>query len=538
MFPLKSIILNPQKTRFLPRPLLPFLSLSLAMTVGSAKAQPINIDLRQKTVKRTQMPRFSVGSDRALIFLRDEHQRDLKTLQAAAKFSYLRCHGIFNEEMKIVSRNADGSLRFDWTNVDLFIDQLKAANLRPFVELGFMPEALASGTKTIFWWKGNVTPPKVQDEWAQLVQAFVRHEIARRGRSEVRKWYFEVWNEPNLSDFWTSGQDGYFQLYATSARALKAVDPQLRVGGPATAGMGWIPEFLAYCQKNSVPVDFVASHSYAATEGFLDANGKKGTTLVTNPETLVGEFTRARQDIGKSAFPKLPLFITEWGPSYSPADPIHDSYVCSPFILEKLRQCEGVVDGMSYWAFSDQFEEPGPRTDGPFHGGFGLMNTDGLRKPAFFAYQFSSSLYDAEIPVKAARVIATKQGSKVRVLLWDYSPPVADSPNNPFYTRVIPAIPRPSAVLSFSGLSKGTYRVRRVGTGQNRNDVYGAYLSLGKPVTPNSAHLTIDVLTKLKMASSGAPETLPDLVVDKTGKAEIQLPMRTNDVWLLSVEKK
>ena len=148
---------------------------------GTANSQKMNIDLHRTTVRRSLMPQFSVGSDRAMIFLRDEHQRDLKALQATAKFRYLRCHGIFNEEMKIVTRRADGSLNFDWTNVDRFIDQLQAVKLRPFVECGFIPTALASGNKTIFYWKGNVTPPKKQEEWAQLIQAFTKHEIEKRG---------------------------------------------------------------------------------------------------------------------------------------------------------------------------------------------------------------------------------------------------------------------------------------------------------------------------------------------------------------------
>jgi xylan 1,4-beta-xylosidase len=175
-----------------------------------------------------------------MIFLRDEHQRDLKVLQAVDRFRYLRCHGIFNEEMRIVTRSADGSLQYDWTNVDRFIDQLAAVKLRPFVECGFMPTALASGEKTIFWWKGNVTPPKSQQEWGAFIRAFANHEISKRGLQEVRQWYFEVWNEPNLDGFWTGGQSGYFELYTTTARALKKVDDHLRVGGPATVhhGMG------------------------------------------------------------------------------------------------------------------------------------------------------------------------------------------------------------------------------------------------------------------------------------------------------------
>jgi xylan 1,4-beta-xylosidase len=510
--------------------------LSLLLDVGMVWAQSVEVDLRRATVPRSQVPEFCVGSDRAMIFLRDEHQRDLKALQAAARFRYLRCHGIFNEEMQIVTREADGSLRFDWANVDRFIDQLHAVGLRPFVECGFMPEALASGPQTIFWWKGNVTPPKKQEEWGRFIAAFATHEISRRGLAEVREWYFEVWNEPNLEGFWTGGKDGYFTLYETTARALKRVDGQLRVGGPATAGMGWIPELLAHCKEHEVPIDFISSHSYSAMQGFLDEKGKGGTTLVTTPETLFREFTRAREDIKHSAFPDLQLFISEWGPSYSPRDPIHDSYVCAPFILEKLRQCEKVADGMSYWAFSDQFEEPGPPHE-PFNGGFGLMNFDGLRKPAFFAYDFLGQLYDAEVPVEAPRVIVTKRGSDVRALLWDYSPPKADAPNNPFYARDLPAAPEPDAVLRLAGLGEGTYAVSRVGTGWNRNDVYGAYLKMGKPAGKD-AHLPAEALATLRRASSGEAESMPDLVVGASGEGEVRLPMRTNDVWLVSLAKK
>ena len=506
-------------------------------TSSCVSGQTFQVDLSRKAVKRSQLPSFSVGSDRAKIFFRDEHQRDLKVLQDAVHFRYLRCHGIFNEEMNIVSRRADGTLTFDWTNVDNFINQLKAVKIRPFVECGFIPEQLASSTKTIFYWKGNVTPPKLQEEWAQLIEAFARHEISLRGLKEVRQWYFEVWNEPNLDGFWTGGQKGYFQLYETTARALKRVDSKLRVGGPSTAGMGWIPEMLSFCKANDVPIDFVSSHSYSATQGFLDEKGKGGgTMLVTDPRTLIGEFTRAREDIKRSAFPKLPLFITEWGPSYSPRDPIHDSYVCAPIIIEKLHECEKVVDGMSYWAFTDQFEEPGPPHE-PFHGGFGLLNVDGLKKPAFYAYKFLAELYPTEIPVDSKRIIATKKGTNLKILLWDYSPPKADSPNNPFYTRDLPAKPLPDAVVSLSGLVPGNYRVSRVGTGWHRNDVYDAYLAVGKP-QGRDANLPADDLNKLQTASSGELEVMPDIAVDDTGKGEIRLKLRTNDVWLLSLTRK
>lgn len=507
----------------------------LCSVIAPPEATPMKIDVTAKTVKRAESPLFSVGSDRAMIFLREEHQRDLMTLQKACGFKYLRCHGIFNEEMKTVVRNQDGSLSYDWTRVDAFIDQLAKAKLKPFVEFGFMPEPLASGTQTIFWWKGNVTPPKSHEEWADYITAFLRHQIAKRGLKEVRSWYFEVWNEPNLDGFWTGKLEGYYKLYESSARAVKAVDPQLRVGGPATAGMGWIPELLTYCRDNKVPLDFIASHSYAAYQGFLDEKGEGGgTVLATNPESLISEFSRAREDINKSAFPKIPLFITEWGPSYSPRDPIHDSYVCAPFILEKVRQCERVVDGISYWAFSDQFEEPGPPNE-PIHGGFGLMNVDGLKKPAFYAYSFLARLLPKEIPTGNDRLIVTKEGDSFRILAWDYSPPKQDVPNWPFYHRDIPAQDLAPLSFTLSGLEPGQYEVSQVGTGYMRNDVYGEYMKLGKP-KGDKAHLDALTLNKLRKASDGKAAKIK-AEVGPSGDLHISAPMRTNDTWLIEVKK-
>ncbi|MDR3688221.1 MAG: hypothetical protein P4L46_02495 [Fimbriimonas sp.] len=498
----------------------------------AASESSVTIDFRARTVRRSQLPFFSVGSDRAKIFLRREHQRDLMDLQSQVGFHYLRCHGIFNEEMKTVSRSPSGSLVFDWTNVDRYLDQLKEARLRPFVELGFMPEPIASGRQTIFWWNGNVTPPRSQTEWAELVTTFLRHEVRRYGLREIRKWYFEVWNEPNLTGFWTGGQSGYFDLYESTARAAKAVDSKLRVGGPSTAGMAWIPEFLSFCHRRELPVDFVSSHSYGSTEGFLDEHGHGHTMLDPNPDSLSAEFRRARKDIESSAFPKLPLFISEWGPSYSPRDDVHDSYFCAPFILEKLRNNEGIVDGMSYWAFSDQFEEPGPPNT-PFHGGFGLMNVNGLHKPGLLAYHLLSLLKGEEIPTQDRRVIVTRHGDDLNILHWDYTPFKQDAPDTPFYHRDLKPSPLQAFVLNLKGLAPGAYEVSQVGIGYGRNDLYGAYRQLGSP-----GDISANVLEQLRAATAGRPEPLPDLSVGNDGRAHLQLPMRTNDVWFLSIHHK
>ena len=323
--------------------------------------------------------RMSVGSDRAIIHLRPEHQRDLRFVRDTCGFEYMRFHGLLNEEMHLVKVGADGKISYDWTNVDKVYDLLRGLGIRPIVELGFMPEPLASGKQTIFWWRGNVTEPKSYDQWADFIEHLVRHLTERYGADEVRNWYFEVWNEPNLDGFWPAGQEAYFKLYEVTARAIKKVDPAYRVGGPATAGFGWIKETLDYCAQNDVPIDFIATHAYGAMEGFLDEQGKGHTMLAPNADSVIDGLPHVLEAIRNSKCPNLPVLVTEWGPSYSPRDPVHDSYFCAAWILHRLRRLPAGVQAMSYWTFSDQFEEAGI-PDKPFHGGFGLLTMQGLPK--------------------------------------------------------------------------------------------------------------------------------------------------------------
>ena len=175
-----------------------------------------------------------------------------------------------------------------------------------------MPNAVASGSKTIFWWRGNVTPPRDYAQWERLVEALTRHWTERYGKQEVASWYFEVWNEPNLDGFWAGTQDEYFKLYAHAARAIKRVDPSYRVGGPATAGAAWIPEMIAYADKNRVPLDFVSTHSYGVGEGYLDEFGTRGTVLSTDDMAAASDVLKNRREIAASTMPKLELHYTEW----------------------------------------------------------------------------------------------------------------------------------------------------------------------------------------------------------------------------------
>jgi xylan 1,4-beta-xylosidase len=501
-------------------------------------ARQINVDENQVKGPLNTAFRFSIGSDRAIIHLRPEHQRDLRFVRETCGFQYMRFHGLLNEEMKVVKLGENGEMTYDWTNIDRVYDFLvRDLKIRPIVELGFMPEPLASGTQSIFWWKGNVTPPKSYDQWAALIERLTRHLTQRYGADEVRNWYFEVWNEPNLRGFWPPGQAEYFKLYECTARAIKRVDPAYRVGGPATAGFGWIKETLGYCAQHDVPIDFIASHSYGATEGFLDENGKGHTMLAPSSDSVIDGFPRVLAAVHESKWPNLPVLVTEWGPSYSSRDPVHDSYFCAAWILHRLRRLPEGVICMSYWTFSDQFEESGiPST--PFHGGFGLLTTQGLPKPAYFAYRFLNELGDTELVCNDANVWACRDHrGGVQVLLWDYSHPKQDRPNSEFFARDWPTKPTAPLILNIANIVPGDHAVKITRVGYRHNDVYTAYVDLGSPHgTPHKPNLlSEDLLAKLRLVCDGAP-VVRKVTVAKNKNLSLDLPLNENDVYFVSIE--
>jgi len=501
--------------------------------IGAASAsdwrpRQITVDLARAERPLDRFFDLSIGADYPGTLIRPDSQAQLKTAVDELGFRYIRFHAIFHDVLGTV-RVVDGRAVYDWKKIDQLYDDLLSKGIRPFVELGFTPEALSTSRQTIFYWKGNTSHPK-REAWRNLIDAFVRHVRERYGVAEVRQWYFEVWNEPNLDGFWErADREAYFQLYETTAKAIKAIDPTLQVGGPATAGAAWVPEFLDYAYESGAPVDFVTTHSYGVEGGFLDEDGHGDNKLVASADAIVGDVRRVRQQISESKFPSLPLYFTEWSTSYSPRDPVHDSYISAAYILSKLKATQGLVQGMSYWTYTDLFEEPGPPPT-PFHGGFGLINREGIRKPAFFAYKYLHALHGKEIPTGDAESLVATDGAKTSALLWDWEQPAQPVSNRPFFTKLVPASAAPPARLTFRHLAAGAYRLQVRRTGFRANDAYSAYLEMGAP-----ASLSDSQLGKLRELTRDAPYTDQRITVGSTGEYTVEIPMRSNDVVLLTL---
>jgi xylan 1,4-beta-xylosidase len=486
----------------------------------------IQADIRRIKGLRPVTDKLCVGAGRAHECLMAEHQRQLALVRRECGFRYLRFHGLLHDDMGVFHLDAEGKPFYNWQYIDLLFDYMLSVQVRPFVELGFMPSALASGPETIFWWKGNVTPPKSPEQWQDFIEALTRHWLDRYGEAEVQQWYFEVWNEPNLSGFFHGTQDQYFDLYDLSARAIKAVCPRFRVGGPATAGADWVDVFLKHCADKSVPVDFVSTHTYGV-DGFLDEFGVQQTQLLPTPDSIVADVKKVHDQVAASAFPGLEIHFTEWSTSYSPADPVHDSYHSAAWILSKIKRCESLVSSMSYWTFTDIFEEPGPPKK-HFHGGFGLLNVQGLRKPSFFAYKYMNRLGPTELENADANSWVCTDGSGVQALLWNMTPSGASESNQKYYVKDLPSAPAEQAELAVAGLRAGQYSARIFRVGYRKNDVYTAFL--GFKVNGSLTPIQVD---QLHAVTRDDPSETLSVSVGADGLAKVAITLDQNEVALV-----
>jgi xylan 1,4-beta-xylosidase len=335
----------------------------------------------------------TVGSGHAPLALRADWQAQMLRCHHELGFQHVRFHALLSDEMGTLVCE-EGKLLYSFFNADQIIDFLLSIGMRPFVELSFMPETVASGSTTVFSYRGNVTPPKDYKQWATLIQKLTAHWVERYGVVEVRKWFFEVWNEPNLRAFWTGHQKDYFKLYRCTVAAIKSVDKSLRVGGPVTADNQWIPGFLSYCGKHAVPVDFVSTHHYPT-----DAFGKPGADTMTQLEHAPRDVMKNMASKARDEAGGLPLYYTEWNISSNPRDPMHDEPFAAAFITRIVMQARGLVQGYSYWTFSDIFSE-NYFPSVPFQGGFGLLTLHGIAKPAYRAFQLLHRLGCEALEVK------------------------------------------------------------------------------------------------------------------------------------------
>jgi xylan 1,4-beta-xylosidase len=433
--------------------------------------EAITIDAHAAT---TPFPHFweqMFGSGRAILTLREDYREDLRAVKKVADFRYVRFHAILHDEVGVYNEDEHGNPVYNFAYVDSIYDGLLKNGVRPVVEISFMPKKLAFNPDALhpFWYKQNVSPPKSMERWDDLIRHFAQHLVDRYGIDEVSQWYFEVWNEPNI-DFWNGipRQESYFELYDHTARTLKSVSPRLRVGGPATAAAQWIPEFLQHTSNNHVPIDFVSTHGYADDT----VHNMFGTNEDIAMDDRVGRaIAKVRGEINHSATPHLPLFWTEWNvPGMMEA---RDTIYVGPALANTVRECDGNVDMLSFWTFSDVFEEGGP-TSTPFRGDFGLRAFDGINKPSYYAYGLLHQLGNQRLANSSNNVIITRTPSgDLAIAAWNLVDPGQ------------PGVSRELNLQLSSVAQNAKVAIQRVD--QIHGNVLPQWAAMGKPKNPTPA---------------------------------------------------
>lgn len=448
-------------------------TVGLALVPSAHAQEQVEIDA---SAPSTPFPHFweeMFGSGRANLALRESYRDDLRAVKQVTDFRYVRFHAILHDENGVYNEDEHGNPVYNFAYVDQIYDGLLKNGVRPVVEISFMPRKLSFNPDALhpFWYKQNVSPPKSMEKWDGLMTAFARHLVDRYGIDEVSQWYFEFWNEPNI-DFWNGvpRQQTYFEMYDHTAHDLKTVSPRLRIGGPATAAASWVPEFLKHTTDNKIPVDFISSHGYAddTVENLFHTN--EDIPMDDRVCRAIGKVRKQMQDAGKG---DLPLFWTEW--NVQGMDESRDTTFVGPALANTVRECDGLVNMMSFWTFSDVFEEGGPIAR-PFEGNFGLRAEGGINKPSYYGFSLLHQLGETRLANTSKDVIVTRtKDGGLAIAAWNLV-----DPDQHGSTRTM--------TLLFRGVAPGA-RVTLESVDTQHGNVLPAYAAMGKPTYPNPAQV-------------------------------------------------
>ncbi|MDB5105942.1 MAG: glycoside hydrolase [Fibrobacteres bacterium] len=499
--------------------------LMLGSPVKAATAYNITVDAGKGTSPLNRFWENCVGSDHFYTVLHSGYGGNIQSAYAVAKkelgMKSVRAHGILNDDVGIYKEDGAGNPSYNWKNYDSIMDFITSLGWRPIVELSFMPSALASGTTTTCWYNGkpaNVTPPKDYVKWKNLVTEIIKHSVERYTAAEVEAWRWEVWNEPDIKpQFFTGSEDDYFRMYDYAAEGAIAANPNIRIGGPATAlsdTAGMLKRFLNHClttnyaapAKKSTKVDFISWHQYPWNEGDQNPTGFAGRN-----RGIVAFLKR---------YPTLKLenLQTEWNASarYN----YFDDEANASFVVKSIHslfadQNQGAPppDVFSFWVISDIFEENNLSSTSAYAGAMGMiLRQRDAKKPSFNAFRMLHMLGDSTLSVTGGTTsdrglngLATfsKDKSQVQVLIYDHN---YGSGNNPSISTVADMVHLQINNLPFI---PGKMKIERYGVDKTHSNSFTTWVNQGRPAKPSSAQWdALEADGTLKLLDSASTVTL------------------------------
>ena len=388
----------------------------------------ITFDINNEWIKTNRNWQFGLGCDHAFQLHRKDLFEQMKYVHDELGFKYLRFHGIFDDDMLTYQRMSDYKplasiphtkdiCEINFQQVGDVYHNVIDAGFKPFVEISFMPSILAKGKKTGLKYNNNICLPKDFSKWEEFIKEFISYITKEFGKEEIETWFFEIWNEPDLGIFFNGNKNDYFRLYESTVKAIKEINPNLKVGGPSTSACKWIREFVSYCEKNNIPCDFVSTHHYTGDAfgnmftikealQMFSISKRNALNKVGIGETICDYFFHPEicKTWKKGTFNKMdakalaesdnkPLYITEWNSMAVFGAPVHDEKYSSSFAIKTSLDLNPAIKGSCFWCISDIFEE-NHYLQKPFCGSFGIVTQNNIAKPNFWAFKILSMLYE------------------------------------------------------------------------------------------------------------------------------------------------
>ena len=374
---------------------------------------------------------FGVNTCHAKLWLREDLACQAEKAADGCGFKYIRFHNILSGDLGVYAEDETGNPGVNFEKFDVIFDKVISCGCLPFFEISFCPPKLSSGDRRICFYKADITIPNSYDKWTYLVEKIIEHVIDRYGVNCVEKWFFEVWNEPDI--FFDGTMEDYFELYDYTATAIKRVNKNLRVGGPATSKCLWIKEFIEHIETGSavtefkrVPCDFISTHAYPSDLAFLE--GDYSDVALQSSNIMLKLYRGVKELVEKSSLRGLPVIMGEWNSSAGPLAENHDEKNNGAYIVKIFDDVKDIIDGSLYWDLSDIYEEANFHYT-PFHGGYGLFNVNDVPKSSYNAFFLLNKLVGNEPQILwenkkdgIGAILADGDGV-LRILLYYYKEP-------------------------------------------------------------------------------------------------------------------
>jgi xylan 1,4-beta-xylosidase len=435
------------------------------------------------------------------------------------------------------TEDASGKPVYSWTIVDRIFDTYLHANAKPFVELGFMPEALSTKPEPYqhSWPKTRIAagwgyPPKDYAKWGELIRQLVLHSIQRYGEREVNSWYFEVWNEPDI-EYWQGTPEEYMKMYDSAVKGVKSAAPRAHVGGPATTGpanpkaAAFLRQFLEHCAQTGAPLDFVSYHAKGrptVVEGRVRMGIQKNLQDVSKGMEILTSFPR---------FKNLPIILSESDPEGCAAcsargypqnayrnGALYPCYTAAMLkgIFELADRSKANIEGMLTWAF--EFEGQ------PYFDGFRTLATNGVDKPVLNVFRMAGLMRGERVAVESSAAVklddilnggvgrqpdidalGTRSDRDISVLAWNYHDDDAPGPDPPVKLTIA------GAPASVRRLLLRHYRIDR-----DHSNAYTVWTAMGSPQQP-----TPEQFARLEQAGQLELLESPKWLLNNNGKVDV-----------------